>query len=100
MKKFEANINYVAVLYSTLREVSYLTKNTMENKERKQTVLDSLIKMKNIADEMITRAKLRKLRQVFNFRDAMKKTMDKNAPERLLRAGQFSGTLAADGLLR
>lgn len=52
MKKFEANINYVAVLYSTLREVSYLTKNTMENKERKQTVLDSLIKMKNIADEM------------------------------------------------
>ncbi len=41
------------------------------------------IELQNIADEMIARAKLRKLRPVFNFRDALKKTMDKNAPQRL-----------------
>lgn len=46
-------------------------------------LIKETIELQNIADEMIARAKLRKLRPVFNFRDALKRTMDKNAPERL-----------------
>ncbi|MDE6434060.1 MAG: hypothetical protein K2L07_07495 [Lachnospiraceae bacterium] len=46
-------------------------------------LIKETIELQNIADEVIARAKLRKLRPVFNFRDALKKTMDKNTPERL-----------------
>lgn len=46
-------------------------------------LIKETIELQNIADEMIARAKLRKLRPVFNFRDALKKTMDGNRPDGL-----------------
>ena len=52
MSNSNFKVNFINVIYSTLREVFYLTRDTMENKERKQTVIDSLIKMKSIVDEM------------------------------------------------
>lgn len=41
-------------------------------------LIKETIELQNIADEMIARAKLRKLRPVFNFRDALKKMKDKD----------------------
>lgn len=46
-------------------------------------LIKETIELQNIADEMIARAKLRKLRPVFNFRDTLKKIMDSDQPERL-----------------
>lgn len=46
-------------------------------------LIKETIELQNIADEMIARAKLRKLRPVFNFRDARKRIMDHNRPEQL-----------------
>ena len=46
-------------------------------------LIKETIELQNIADEMIARAKLRKLRPVFNFRDALKKTMEQQSPEKL-----------------
>ncbi|MBE5942047.1 MAG: hypothetical protein E7264_05870 [Lachnospiraceae bacterium] len=46
-------------------------------------LIKETIELQNIADEMIARAKLRKLRPVFNFRDAMKKTMQHNRVDQL-----------------
>ncbi len=46
-------------------------------------LIKETIELQSIADEMIARAKLRKLRPVFNFRDALKKVMDDDKPERL-----------------
>lgn len=46
-------------------------------------LIKETIELQNIADEMIARAKLRKLRPVFNFRDALKKTMDNNCADQL-----------------
>ena len=66
-----------------LREIHKLDTELKKTIIRHGELIKETIELQNIADEMITRAKLRKLRQVFNFRDAMKKTMDKNAPERL-----------------
>lgn len=46
-------------------------------------LIKETIELQNIADEMIARAKLRKLRPVFNFRDALKKTMTNNRVDQL-----------------
>ena len=46
-------------------------------------LIKETIELQNIADEMIARAKLRKLRPVFNFRDALKKMMENDRPEQL-----------------
>ncbi len=46
-------------------------------------LIKETIELQNIADEMIARAKLRKLRPVFNFRDVLKKTMDNNRADQL-----------------
>ena len=46
-------------------------------------LIKETIELQNIADEMIARAKLRKLRPVFNFRDALKKTMNNNRADQL-----------------
>lgn len=46
-------------------------------------LIKETIELQNIADEMIARAKLRKLRPVFHFREALKKTMDNNRPDQL-----------------
>ncbi|MCI8507126.1 MAG: hypothetical protein HFJ06_00990 [Lachnospiraceae bacterium] len=46
-------------------------------------LIKETIELQNIADEMIARAKLRKLRPVFNFRDVLKKMMENDCPEQL-----------------
>ena len=46
-------------------------------------LIQETIELQSVADEMIHRGKLRKLRPVFQFRDALKKTMDENAPSKL-----------------
>lgn len=46
-------------------------------------LIKETIELQNIADEMIARAKIRKLRPVFNFRDALKKTMNNNRVDQL-----------------
>lgn len=46
-------------------------------------LIKETIELQNIADEMIARAKLRKLRPVFHFRDALKRTMDSDSPDKL-----------------
>lgn len=46
-------------------------------------LIKETIELQNIADEMIGRAKLCKLRPVFNFRDALKKTMDNDRADLL-----------------
>ena len=46
-------------------------------------LIKETIELQNIADEMIARAKLRKLRPVFNFRDALKKAMDEKRADKL-----------------
>ena len=46
-------------------------------------LIKETIELQNIADEMIGRAKLRKLRPVFNFRDTLKIVMDHNMPQQL-----------------
>lgn len=46
-------------------------------------LIKETIELQNIADEMIARAKLRKLRPVFHFRDVLKKTMDSDSPDKL-----------------
>lgn len=46
-------------------------------------LIKETIELQNIADEMIARAKLRKLRPVFNFRDSLKKTMKNNRADQL-----------------
>ena len=46
-------------------------------------LIKETIELQNIADEMIARAKIRKLRPVFNFRDALRKVMETDAPEKL-----------------
>ena len=46
-------------------------------------LIKETIELQNIADEMIARAKLRKLRPVFNFRDVLKKTMETDRADKL-----------------
>lgn len=46
-------------------------------------LIQETIELQNIADEMIGRAKLRKLRPVFDFRDGLKQLMKLDAPEKL-----------------
>ena len=45
------------------------------------TLIKETIELQNVADEMIARAKLRKLRPVFHFRDTLKKVMDEDRPQ-------------------
>lgn len=66
-----------------LREIHKLDTELKKTIIKHGELIKETIELQNIADEMIARAKLRKLRPVFNFRDALKKTMDQNAPERL-----------------
>ena len=66
-----------------LSEIHKLDTELKKTIIRHGELIKETIELQNIADEMIGRAKLRKLRPVFNFRDALKKTMDQNAPGRL-----------------
>jgi hypothetical protein len=66
-----------------LREIHKLDTELKKTIIRHGELIKETIELQNIADEMIARAKLRKLRPVFNFRDGLKKVMEVNAPERL-----------------
>ncbi|MDO5156677.1 MAG: hypothetical protein Q4D51_12005 [Eubacteriales bacterium] len=66
-----------------LREIHKLDTELKKTIIRHGELIKETIELQNIADEMIARAKLRKLRPVFQFRDALKKTMDVNAPQNM-----------------
>ena len=66
-----------------LKEIHKLDTELKKTIIKHGELIKETIELQNVADEMIARAKLRKLRPVFNFRDALKKTMDTNSPEKL-----------------
>lgn len=66
-----------------LREIHKLDTELKKTIIKHGELIKETIELQNIADEMIARAKLRKLRPVFHFRDALKKTMDGNSPDKL-----------------
>ena len=66
-----------------LREIHKLDTELKKTIIKHGELIKETIELQNIADEMIARAKLRRLRPVFNFRDALKKTMEENAPDKL-----------------
>lgn len=66
-----------------LKEIHKLDTELKKTIIKHGELIKETIELQNIADEMIGRAKLRKLRPVFNFRDALKKTMTVNQPEKL-----------------
>lgn len=66
-----------------LQEIQKLDTELKKTIIKHGELIRETIELQNVADEMIARAKLRKLRPVFRFRDALKKTMDRNAPEQL-----------------
>lgn len=74
----EGGINYL--LLGKIHELDTELKKTII---RHGELIQETIELQSIADEMIERAKLRKLRPVFHFRDALKKTMDMNTPSQL-----------------
>lgn len=66
-----------------LSEIHKLDTELKKTIIRHGELIKETIELQNIADEMIARAKLRKLRPVFNFRDVLKKTMDNNRADQL-----------------
>ncbi|MBQ4058436.1 MAG: hypothetical protein IJD40_05845 [Lachnospiraceae bacterium] len=68
---------------SILSEIHKLDTELKKTIIKHGELIKETIELQNIADEMIARAKLRKLRPVFNFRDALKKTMNNNRADRL-----------------
>lgn len=66
-----------------LAEIHKLDTELKKTIIRHGELIKETIELQNIADEMIGRAKLRKLRPVFNFRDVLKRTMDMEMPERM-----------------
>lgn len=75
----KANAANTAILSEIHKLDTELKKTIIKHGE----LIKETIELQNIADEMIARAKLRKLRPVFNFRDALKKAMDNNNPGQL-----------------
>lgn len=66
-----------------LTEIHKLDTELKKTIIRHGELIKETIELQNIADEMIARAKLRKLRPVFHFRNALKRTMDVNQPKQL-----------------
>lgn len=66
-----------------LSEIHKLDTELKKTIIRHGELIKETIELQNIADEMIARAKLRKLRPAFNFRDVLKKTMDNNRADQL-----------------
>lgn len=75
----KANVAESAMLSEIHKLDTELKKTIIKHGE----LIKETIALQNIADEMIARAKLRKLRPVFNFRDVLKKIMDNNRPDQL-----------------
>lgn len=66
-----------------LKEIHKLDTELKKTIIRHGELIKETIDLQNIADDMIGRAKIRKLRPVFQFRDALKRTMEEDAPDRL-----------------
>ncbi|MCM1497944.1 MAG: hypothetical protein NC124_05705 [Clostridium sp.] len=66
-----------------LGEIHQLDTELKKTIIRHGELIKETIELQNIADEMIARAKLRRLRPVFHFRDVLKKTMDNDCPQQL-----------------
>lgn len=66
-----------------LKEIHKLDTELKKTIIRHGELIRETIELQSIADEMIGRAKLRKLRPVFHFREALKKTMDLDEPSKL-----------------
>lgn len=66
-----------------LSEIHKLDTELKKTIIRHGELIKETIELQNIADEMIARAKLRKLRPVFNFRNVLKKIMENDRPEQL-----------------
>ncbi len=68
---------------AVLSEIHKLDTELKKTIIRHGELIRETIELQNIADEMIGRAKLRKLRPVFDFRNALNNCMKEDAPERL-----------------
>lgn len=68
---------------SILSEIHKLDTELKKTIIRHGELIKETIELQNIADEMIARAKLRKLRPVFNFRDVLLRMMENDRPEQL-----------------
>ena len=66
-----------------LKEIHKLDTELKKTIIRHGELIRETIELQNIADEMIGRAKLRKLRPVFQFRDALQKAMKQDRADRL-----------------
>lgn len=66
-----------------LSEIHKLDTELKKTIIRHGELIKETIELQNIADEMIGRAKLRKLRAVFDFKNALNNCMKEDAPERL-----------------
>lgn len=66
-----------------LREIHRLDTELKKTIIRHGELIRETIELQNIADEMIGRAKLRKLRPVFDFRNSLNVCMKEDTPERL-----------------
>lgn len=91
---------------AVLTEIHKLDTELKKTIIRHGELIKETIELQNIADEMIARAKLRKLRPVFNFRDVLKKTMDHNRADLLgslmspLFMPKLSKTFVVEGIDR
>lgn len=68
---------------SVLAEIHKLDTELKKTIIRHGELIRETIELQNIADEMIGRAKLRKLRPVFDFRNALNSCMKEDSPDRL-----------------
>ena len=91
-KLFEKNRALIDKAYSkansesgsvVLKEIHKLDTELKKTIIRHGELIRETIELQNIADEMIGRAKLRKLRPVFQFRDALQKAMKQDRADRL-----------------
>lgn len=73
----------IATNRGMLGEIHKLDTELKKTIIRHGELIRETIELQSIADEMIGRAKLRKLRPVFQFRDALKKTMELDEPSKL-----------------
>ena len=91
-KLFEKNRALIDKAYSkansesgsvVLKEIHKLDTELKKTIIRHGELIRETIELQNIADEMIGRAKLRKLRPVFQFREALQKAMKQDRADRL-----------------
>ena len=72
-----------AAFYKSLEEINKLETELKKTIHRHGELIRETTQLQNIADKMIHQAKLRKLRNVFDFRDALKKMMAQDEPDKM-----------------